>query len=351
MNKDNCECCGLEFIPHKNTINWQRFCSKKCKDKYHFKYITKECIICSKKFKPTTSQKTCSDGCKSKVIKKKYIKPRVEKKIKKCCICNENFIGPYNKLTCSDDCKKEKFFNDYSIEKKCEICSEKFLTPSKQKKTCSDECRHKLSGLKNKGNTWIMSEEARKKISIGRKKYLSTKEGKEQLISSVRLSWKNEETRKKRLTQERADKISKTGKLLYSLGIKKPRNSNLKKYLYKNIYFRSSWEVRMAKWLDNNKITWEYESDKCIHRLKNGGTYIVDFYLPELKKWIEVKGWWDEKSIYKCNDFLEEKGWDSLFIVDENNIDNIDLDILFYEYTDSFNQAVDRQIKESKGEI
>jgi len=59
---------------------------------------------------------------------------------------------------------------------------------------------------------------------------------------------------------------------------------------YKGINMRSSWEVRMAKALDRRKIKWRYEPK----RFNLGScTYLPDFYLPETKSYIEVKGHFD----------------------------------------------------------
>jgi len=47
-----------------------------------------------------------------------------------------------------------------------------------------------------------------------------------------------------------------------------------KKYQYNKINFRSNWEVQVAKWLDENNIIWEYESEKCIFNLSSGKHYL-----------------------------------------------------------------------------
>jgi len=57
---------------------------------------------------------------------------------------------------------------------------------------------------------------------------------------------------------------------------------------YKGITFRSRFEARVAYWLDDEKIKWEYEPKSFI--LKTGVMLWPDFYLPELKTWLEVKG-------------------------------------------------------------
>lgn len=61
-----------------------------------------------------------------------------------------------------------------------------------------------------------------------------------------------------------------------------------KKTVYKHIEFRSRLETTMAFILDKLKIKLEYEPKRFV--LSNGIFYVPDFYLPELKTWLEVKG-------------------------------------------------------------
>ena len=58
--------------------------------------------------------------------------------------------------------------------------------------------------------------------------------------------------------------------------------------VYKGIKFKSKLEAKFAMFLDALLIKWEYEPQTFV--LSNGITYIPDFYLKELKTWIEVKG-------------------------------------------------------------
>lgn len=55
--------------------------------------------------------------------------------------------------------------------------------------------------------------------------------------------------------------------------------------VYKGKLMRSLFEVEFAKKLDVREIAWEYEPERI-----GGGRYLVDFYLPGLKCWVEVKG-------------------------------------------------------------
>lgn len=76
---------------------------------------------------------------------------------------------------------------------------------------------------------------------------------------------------------------------------KKPTHG--KRIVYNKICFRSSWEVKYAKYLDKNKISWIYEPK--VFNL-NTTTYTPDFYLPNTDEYIEIKGYWrtDAKKKY-----------------------------------------------------
>jgi predicted nuclease of restriction endonuclease-like RecB superfamily len=69
---------------------------------------------------------------------------------------------------------------------------------------------------------------------------------------------------------------------------------------YKNIWMRSNWERFFAKWCDINHINWTYEPK----RFDLGNlTYAPDFYLPDLKLFIEIKGYWKPIAKKKYNLF------------------------------------------------
>jgi predicted amidophosphoribosyltransferase len=72
------------------------------------------------------------------------------------------------------------------------------------------------------------------------------------------------------------------------------------KIRYNKKWFRSSYEVNFAKFLDLSNIEWEYENKTF--NLGNT-TYTPDFYLPEFDCWIEIKGWWRDKAKQKVKKF------------------------------------------------
>jgi DNA-directed RNA polymerase subunit RPC12/RpoP len=72
---------------------------------------------------------------------------------------------------------------------------------------------------------------------------------------------------------------------------------------YKEIWMGSTWEVAYAKYLDKNKIKWQYEQETFD---LDDTTYTPDFYLPETDEYIEIKGWWRKKALIKFNKFKKK---------------------------------------------
>ena len=70
-----------------------------------------------------------------------------------------------------------------------------------------------------------------------------------------------------------------------------------------NKYFRSNWEANYARILNEQSVFWEYEAHTF--DLSDGTSYTPDFKLSE-KKFVEVKGWWDDDSKHKIELFLKE---------------------------------------------
>lgn len=64
------------------------------------------------------------------------------------------------------------------------------------------------------------------------------------------------------------------------------------RYKYNDISFRSTWEVKFAKWLDSEGINFEYEKVKVKYfdpEKQQDRVYYPDFYLPEYNLCIEIK--------------------------------------------------------------
>lgn len=70
--------------------------------------------------------------------------------------------------------------------------------------------------------------------------------------------------------------------------------------LYKGYRFRSRLEARWAVFFDALGIPWEYEKEG--YQLSDGSLYLPDFWLPNQKIWVEIKG---EKPEFNYYDMLE----------------------------------------------
>lgn len=73
---------------------------------------------------------------------------------------------------------------------------------------------------------------------------------------------------------------------------------------YNGILMRSFLEKRIAEKLDECFVRWWYEPQGF--KMSDGTCYCPDFYLPDLKMWIEGKGVMTEKDKHKCNCFVRE---------------------------------------------
>jgi len=89
------------------------------------------------------------------------------------------------------------------------------------------------------------------------------------------------------------------------------------KIKYNNIFFRSSWEVKFAKWCDNRNIKWEYEP-KTFDLGKT--TYTPDFYVPIYAAYIEIKGYFRPDARKKVNLFKKLYPKEELMILKEKNL-------------------------------
>lgn len=86
-------------------------------------------------------------------------------------------------------------------------------------------------------------------------------------------------------------------------------------------WMRSSWEVALALWMDHYGIEWEYET----HRfwLRRGKYYRPDFWLPNQKDCIEIKGWVSTKDEYKMKRFCKVYPEIELFVFEGKNLKNV----------------------------
>jgi len=86
---------------------------------------------------------------------------------------------------------------------------------------------------------------------------------------------------------------------------------------YKNIWMRSTWEVKFAKWLDNHNIKWLYEP-KTFDLGKT--TYTPDFYVPIYATYIEIKGYWRPDAKNKFNLFKKLYSREEIVILQKEKL-------------------------------
>jgi len=86
--------------------------------------------------------------------------------------------------------------------------------------------------------------------------------------------------------------------------------SHGRKGKYRGTWMRISWEVAYARYCTTSKIKYryEYKTFQVTYTLDNkivDGTYTPDFYLPDLNKFIEIKGFWRPIALLKFNAFKQ----------------------------------------------
>lgn len=85
---------------------------------------------------------------------------------------------------------------------------------------------------------------------------------------------------------------------------------------YNGFKLNGSWELEVAKWLDDNNIKWTNIMEEPFEYFWNGRphSYFPDFYLEEKDIYIEVKGFKRERDEYKW------KSVPNLLVISKNDI-------------------------------
>jgi len=164
-------------------------------------------------------------------------------------------------------CRKSKrgikngHYRGGKIEKKCEVCNKNFLIfPSEDYiKSCSIKCSN------------ILKSRNSAKTNLGKRK--------EDTPHLMKMSLERTGVKRNLLSRKNI-----------AIGNKKSNQNNYNngKYQYKDIVFKSEYELKVAQALDRDNIKWMYEPKVFV--LNDKDVYTPDFYLPDLDKWLEVKG-------------------------------------------------------------
>ena len=231
INKCICETCGLPFDNIKvkaNHIRWKHMDNQKCKE--NMKKMALK--FNDKKF--------------GKIIEFKV----------KCAECNNLFVIK----------EREKKF------------------PSKEKYFCNKICAAKYS----------RSFLTREKQIDGMKKYFFRNPPKgntiyELLCEICENSFKNKNKNVKTCSHECYKKLCRKN------STENPNcggETNYKKYRYKDIWMDSSWEKKLAEWLDTENIVWERSRKHVLFWTDQNNKkrrYYPDFYLPSHGLYVDTK--------------------------------------------------------------
>lgn len=110
------------------------------------------------------------------------------------------------------------------------------------------------------------------------------------------------------------------------------------------IYFRSLWESNYARWLNYQKINgmiknWEHEPETFwFEEIKRGvRSYLPDFKiinLDDTTHFVEVKGYYDAKSITKIKRFRKYYPQHKLILIDSKwfNVNSIKLKLIIPDW-------------------
>lgn len=154
----------------------------------------------------------------------------------------------------------------------CNLCNKKFKSLSRHHwKAHGDGLNHKPMLGKNHTKE---SKELIKNLRIGKSSGMKGKKG----------SCKSH-------TQETKDKISKSMR-----GNNNGKHRGDRQSYYKDIRMDSSWEVKVAEYLDSQNINWSYGSNVLV--IDEFSSYRPDFLLDD-GSYIEVKGYWREANKLK----------------------------------------------------
>ena len=281
-------------------------------------YVQLTCVICDATFEKEykhRKHKTCGKKC-SNILRQETRRKQHEPVDKECDRCGETFQDTSKKkqVTTCKPCVSAKMVesrlanNDgaYHSEEWCKRLSERQIAQGGWKNCNTPEQRMMLSNLmkenwKNgklyRGDAhWTKTEEGKRKISGWKKGVPLSDDAKRNMsISASRRARENPES-------------------LYTRG-----RGGYREDLGQ--YFRSEWEAAYARYLNANDVEWTYEPRTF--EISKTMNYTPDFYLPESNEWVEVKGYWDETSILKCELFEQRYPELSLVKIDSTNYNTI----------------------------
>lgn len=149
---------------------------------------------------------------------------------------------------------------------------------------------------KKRGETIIVSEETRNKISEKNRNRVHSEESKKKISDSMKLA-----------VLRYPDS--------YSINNVSGRVKTLE---YNGTKLKGKWELLVAKYLDENNIKWINKIDGISYIWEESEhLYFPDFYLTDYNMYVEVKGYQRDRDLYKW------KVVNNLILIKKNEISNI----------------------------
>lgn len=246
-------------------------------------------------------------SCSANARKSKFKGSLKESTIK---ICN-NFIVDLKNFEVYDFKTKVKFSRKYKFLMVCLSCNNNFSTYMGKEKKKKNKFHCQSCAISNEWKSSVYKEKHVSAII----KTKSTKASKKKHSEAQIKKWKNPVIRKKMLDSHRLLRQTPEWRAKVSMGLKKRWKENppkciSRKYIIKsnkgNIVLRSSYEREFVRYLDENKINWEYEPKTFILKTYSNRVLIPDFYLKEYDLWVEIKGYFWHDAKEKWNAFCDE---------------------------------------------
>jgi len=239
----------------------------------------------------TLVEYVCSNCKEHKIIRKEKLKK------KKYDLCNSCYNkSDYRKITAQKIVSNRRSFKGKKnpnfkglISFTCP-CGNPFQVEQSRKDTakyCSNDCRHMHNVLQ--------------KTKLSERNKISAVSGKDNpLYTSIELACRcgnkftvNPYRIKRSKNVYCSRKCSDRFKIVIS-----------KHILYKDIKFRSSWEVKYAQYLDSLGYSWKYEPEAFETPV---GYYTPDFWVQDINSYVEVKGFFRDQNAKEKFDYFGTK--------------------------------------------
>ena len=210
-------------------------------------------------------QKLATEAAK---LKSDKVKEEYNKTPNKCTNCGNDLTYPqrHNKFCCSSCAASFNNKNRGGHKEETKIKISKKL----EGRTLSPE--HKEKSIKS------LQRVVKQRHDEGYERFLNKKTGKNCVICNTEITYEN---RFRKTCSDECQIKSKTNR--------KYLNGSRKTINYNGIILESSWELKLAEWLDEYKIKWiRPEPIKWVLDGKNK-LYYPDFYLPDFNLYLDPK--------------------------------------------------------------